>query len=70
MIEVLAIQNGDNGGFFPDEHLSDPADIMVICSILISCDVIYDDADDLSDDNSSDEDGGVNSLEAGFTTQV
>ena len=37
IIEVLAIENGDNGGFNPDERLPDPADIMVICSSLISC---------------------------------
>ncbi|KAL6716780.1 hypothetical protein ACLMJK_004692 [Lecanora helva] len=38
IIEVLAIENGDNGGFDPDERLPDPADIRVICSSLISCD--------------------------------
>ena len=37
MIEVLAIENGDSGGFCPDERLPNPADIMVICSSLISC---------------------------------
>ncbi len=37
IIEVLAIENGDSGGFCPDERLPDPADIMVICSSLISC---------------------------------
>jgi hypothetical protein len=30
--EVLAIENGDNGGFFPDERLPDPADAAVVCS--------------------------------------
>ena len=37
IIEVLAIENGASGGFCPDERLPDPADIMVICSSLISC---------------------------------
>lgn len=37
IIEVLAIECGDGGGFCPDERLPDPADIMVICSSLINC---------------------------------
>lgn len=37
IIEVLAIENRESGGFCPDERLPDPADIMVICSSLISC---------------------------------
>ena len=37
IIEVLAIENGDSGGFCPDERLPEPTDIMVICSSLISC---------------------------------
>ena len=37
IIEVLAIESGENGGFYPDERLPDPTDIMVICSSLISC---------------------------------
>lgn len=37
IIEVLAIENGESGGFCPDERLPDSADIMVICSSLISC---------------------------------
>ena len=32
MIEVLAIECGESGGFCPDERLPDPADIMVVCS--------------------------------------
>ena len=37
LIEVMAIENGDNGGFEPDERLPDPNDIRVVCSSLISC---------------------------------
>ena len=37
IIEVLAIEVGDRGGFCPDERLPDAADIMIICSSLISC---------------------------------
>ena len=44
IIEVLAIENGDSGGFCPDERLPDPADIMVICSSLISCSDIDEEA--------------------------
>jgi hypothetical protein len=40
IVEVLAIENGDSGGFCPDERLPDPADVMVICSSLISCSVV------------------------------
>ena len=38
IVEVLSIENGDSGGFCPDERLPDPTDIMVICSSLINCD--------------------------------
>ena len=37
MVDILAIQNGLQGGFFADERLPDPEDIMVVCSSLISC---------------------------------
>ena len=37
IVEVLAIENGDSGGFCPDERLPDPADIIKICSSLIKC---------------------------------
>ena len=45
IVEVLAIENGDSGGFYPDERLPDPADIMVICSSLISCSEIDEEID-------------------------
>ena len=65
MVEILAIENGENGGFFPDERLPDPADIMTICSSLISCNAVDYDDDDWSDDDSTD-DGN----EEGRTTQI
>lgn len=40
MIDILAIENGVRGGFSPEERLPDPADIMVICSSLISLNAI------------------------------
>jgi Ankyrin repeats (3 copies) len=54
IVEVLAIENGDDGGFFPEERLPDPADIMVVCSSLISCNVVSDDANDGDGDSTSD----------------
>jgi len=45
MVEILAIENGDNGGFFPEERLPHPTDIMVVCSSLISCNAVNDDDD-------------------------
>jgi len=36
VVEVLAVETGDGGGFFPDERLPDPAGVMVVCSSLIS----------------------------------
>jgi ankyrin repeat protein len=56
MVDVLAIENGQNGGFFPEERLPDPADIMVICSSLISLTVTEEEEphDEDSDDEDSD----------------
>jgi len=48
MVEILAIENGDQGGFFLEERLPDPADIMAVCSSLISLNPI-DDEEDNSD---------------------
>ena len=45
MVEILAIENGDDGGFFPEERLRHPTDIMVVCSSLISCSAVNDDDD-------------------------
>ena len=39
MVEILAIQTGDEAGFFPEDRMPDPADIMTVCSSLISCSV-------------------------------
>ena len=39
MVEILAIQTGEGAGFFPDDRMPDPADIMAVCSSLISCTV-------------------------------
>ncbi|KAK5454943.1 hypothetical protein LTS15_005663 [Exophiala xenobiotica] len=36
MVEILAIDIGDNATFNPEERLPDPMDIMVVCSSLIS----------------------------------
>ena len=36
IVEILAIETGDQGGFDPEERLPDPMDIMVVCSSLIS----------------------------------
>jgi len=58
MVEILAIENGDDGGFFPEERLRHPTDIMVVCSSLISCSAVNDHDDDDEDDRSgSDVDG-------------
>ncbi|OQV10804.1 NACHT domain-containing protein isoform 2, partial [Cladophialophora immunda] len=35
MVEILAIETGDQGGFDPEERLPDPMDVMVVCSTLI-----------------------------------
>jgi ankyrin repeat protein len=50
MVEILAIENGDDGGFFPEERLRHPTDIMVVCSSLISCSTVNDDDDDSGSD--------------------
>lgn len=50
IVEVLATENGGDGGFCPEERLPDPADMMVICSSLISCNAVSDDED--NDDES------------------
>jgi hypothetical protein len=36
MVEILAIETGDQRGFDPEERLPDPMDVMVVCSSLIS----------------------------------
>lgn len=35
MVEILAIETGDQGGFDPEDRLPDPMDIRVVCSSLI-----------------------------------
>ena len=36
LVDVLAIETGDEGGFCPDERLPDPEDVISICSSLIT----------------------------------
>ena len=38
--EELAIETGEHGGFLPDDRLRGPADIMELCSSLISCQIV------------------------------
>ena len=68
LVEILAIQNGDEGGFFPDERLPDPEDIMVICSSLISCDTNK--SINLPTDKSHNDDSGDVGLEQRPMTRV
>jgi ankyrin repeat protein len=35
MVEILAIENGYQGGFSPEERMPDPTDVMTVCSSLI-----------------------------------
>jgi hypothetical protein len=56
MVEILAIDNGDDGGFFPEERLPDPADTMVVCSSLTSCNDVGSDRGDPNNGNLSDDD--------------
>ena len=77
MVEILAIQNGNGGGFFPDERLPDPEDVMVVCSSLISCNTDYstDDpidnsVDESTNGNSSGNDPGDGGIEQRRTRQI
>ena len=59
MVEILATENGDEGGFFPEDRLPDPEDIRVICSSLISFNMVGDETaksinTDFSDSDSDD----------------
>ena len=36
MVDILAVENGDDGGFLPEDRLADPEDIVIVCSSLIS----------------------------------
>ncbi|KAK5463820.1 hypothetical protein LTR55_011783 [Exophiala xenobiotica] len=36
MVEILALETGDQGGFDAEERLPDPMDVMVVCSSLIN----------------------------------
>ena len=72
LVDVLAIENGEDGCFCPDERLPDPEDIVVICSSLISCNSSRGgvaDEDDEGDDN-EDEDGGVAATKLGYNVGV
>lgn len=54
MVDVLAIENGEGGGFFPAKRLPEPADIMEVCLSLVSCNAV-----DNDDDGNDDEDSNV-----------
>ena len=77
MVEILAIQNGNGGGFFPDERLPDPEDVMVVCSSLISCNTDYSIDDPIDNSvaesthsNSSGNDSGDGGIEQRGTRQI
>ena len=70
MVEILTIENGDDGGFDPEERLPDPADIMVVCSSLITYNDVGSNSDDPNDGNSSGNDSDDNSMARGLTTQI
>ena len=60
MIEILAIENSDEGGFSPEDRLPDPEDIRVICSSLVSFDMVDETAKPINtdfSDNDSDDSG-------------
>ena len=69
LIDVLATENGDDGGFSPEERLPDPADIMVVCSSLISFDPIDQEEYDSPDDSDSQLDYDVQVRLAHFSVQ-
>jgi hypothetical protein len=70
MVEILAIRNGDNGGFSPSDRLLDPADIMVICSSFISCETIDNNGDELLNDESNEDSLLDTSINAGSINPV
>jgi hypothetical protein len=72
MVEVLTIETGDDGGFFLEERLPDPANIMVVCSSLISCNAISDDDgdEDEHNDNDSTIDLSTNEMERSRVNQI
>lgn len=37
LVDILAIETGEEGDFYPEERLPDPADIVIICSSLVNC---------------------------------
>lgn len=37
LVDILAIETGEEGDFDPEERLPDPADIVTICSSLVNC---------------------------------
>jgi hypothetical protein len=55
MVEILAIETEDQGGFDLEQRLPDPMDIMVVCSSLISVNPI-----DSDEDNAASFDGSTN----------
>lgn len=61
VVEILAIDTGEDGQFSPEERLPDPADIMVVCSSLISRSAAETDVD-------KDSDSKVDDTAEGFRT--
>ena len=62
---MLAVETRDGGGFFPDEGLPDPADVMVVCSSLISYYLVTDkDNDDGSESGDVDDDANSDNTPA------
>jgi hypothetical protein len=68
--DVLAIITGDGGGFFSENRLPDPADIMVVCSSLIRCNEIGSRSDDVSDSGWSDINSEIDNTKASRSIQV
>jgi ankyrin repeat protein len=68
--DVLAIANEGDGGFYPEDRLPDPFDIMVVCSSLISCNEDISGNDHATDTGSSSIEAHDDSVDADSTTQV
>ena len=69
VVEVLAVEYGDDGGFFPEERLPDPADVMVVCSSLISYHTSDEDGDNKSGSGHGDDGYNGGSTQA-YRTQI
>ena len=69
IVRILAIKNGDQGGFFPEDRLPDPEDIRVICSSLISFSAADDETFESTNTNSNDN-GSVVSMQNRHMSQI